>query len=103
MMLILELSTLGLLAISIVLSEKNLFLRRDIKAVRTHNKPKNNYSQTYKNQPSRYFMDDSFFMVKYMEHFSSKMKEKELLKKKQQSKYSYKKQNSKSIINWFKN
>jgi predicted Zn-dependent protease len=105
MMLIFVLSTLAVLAISIILSEKQQFLRRDTKASKTPNTPpnvKSNYAKTYKKQLDRYFVDDSFLMGKYMNYFNNKLIEKSLCKK-DQSKYSYKKQNNKSIINWPKN
>lgn len=108
MMLIFVLSTLALLAISIILSEKQPFLRRDTKAPKTPKTPntppnvKSNYAKTYKNQLDRYFVDDSFLMGKYMNYFNNKLIEKSLCKK-DQSKHSYKKQNNRSIINWPKN
>ncbi len=105
MMLIFVLSTLAVLAISIILSEKQPFLRRDTKASKTPNTPpnvKSNYAKTYKKQLDRYFVDDSFLMGKYMNYFNNKLIEKSLCKK-DQSKYSYKKQNNRSIINWPKN
>ena len=102
MMLIFVLSTLALLAISITLSEKQPVLRRDTKTFNTPPNVKSNYAKTYEKQPNRYFVDDSFLMGKYMDYFNNKLIEKSLWKK-SQSKYSYKKQSSRSIINWPKN
>lgn len=117
MMLLFVLSTLALLAISIILSEKQPVLRRDTKTSKTsktskasntpntsNTSPKvnSNYAKTYKKELDRYFVDDSFLMGKYIDHFSNKLIEKSLWKK-DQSKYSCKKQNNRSIINWPKN
>lgn len=102
MILIFVLSTLALLAISIILSEKQPVLRRDTKNFNTPPNVKSNYAKTYKKQPDRYFVDDSFLMGKYMNYFNNKLIEKSLWKK-DQSKHSYKKQNNRSIINWSKN
>lgn len=102
MMLIFELSTLALLAISLVLSEKRSFLQRDTKDFHTPQNINNNYTKTYKKQTNNCFIDNSFLMDKYIEHFNNKLLEKNRCKK-SQSKYSYKKQNNRSIINWFKN
>lgn len=102
MMLIFVLSTLALLAISIILSEKQPVLLRDTKTFNTPPNVKSNYAKTYKKQSDRYFVDDSFLMGKYIDYFNNKLIEKSLWKK-DKSKYSYKKQNNRSIINWPKN
>lgn len=102
MMLIFILSTLAVLAISIILSERQQVLRRNTKTFDIPPNVKSNYAKTYKKQPDSYFMNDSFLMSKYMNYFNNKLIEKSSYKK-DKSKYSYKKQNNRSTINWPKN
>lgn len=107
MMMFLVLVTLFLLAISITLSETKLFRKRAFERISIKNlqKPpsyKPNYSNGQQNNQGKNFMDDSFFLSKYLNTVFNKSNENSYFKE-SKKKVNLKKQNTNSIINWFKN